>query len=134
MVGIRRGGLIINLATAGENTQREWGDIRQTANGLRLHLLLRSGRKKVSGPRRNKVFIVGGGPYKTVASMEARWLGREVGSGGGRQYPLIVIIGGQGETRSYEIASPTEPRGRRTLSVAKTEAKREAGTNCDEIH
>ena len=36
----RKGGVIINLATTGGNTRREWGDVRQTTNGIRLRILM----------------------------------------------------------------------------------------------
>ena len=40
MKGIGKGGLIINLAKTGGNKWREWGDVRQTKNGIRLRLPL----------------------------------------------------------------------------------------------
>ena len=40
MKGIGKGGLIINLANTGGNKWREWGDVRQTKNGIRLRLPL----------------------------------------------------------------------------------------------
>ena len=36
--------VIINLAITGVNTQREWGDIRQTTNVIHLSLTLSSSR------------------------------------------------------------------------------------------
>ena len=53
-----------------------------------------------------------------------RTLGREVGSDGGRQYRWVGLVGGQVETRSYEILIPSEPRGRHALAVAVAEVKK----------
>ena len=57
---------------------------------------------------------------------------------GGHRCCRIGLIGGQGETRSYEIVSPSRPRGRRTLpvavavAVAVAEAKKESwAQNCE---
>ena len=44
------GGVIINLAKAGGNTQREWGKEWKITNRLCMHLPLRSSSKKVSAP------------------------------------------------------------------------------------
>ena len=59
-----------------------------------------------------------------VAYMEARWSGGEVGSGGGDICHWIVLIRSCGDTRSYKIVSPPNPRGRRTLLVTLAEAKK----------
>ena len=55
---------------------------------------------------------------------------------GGHRCCRIGLIDGQGETRSYEIVSPSRPRGRRTLpvavAVAVAEAKKESwAQNCE---
>ena len=54
----------------------------------------------------------------TVEYMEAQWSGGEVGSGRGHYCHWIGLIGGRGETRSYEIVSPPKLRGSRTLLVS----------------
>ena len=54
--GIERGLVIVTLSKTCVNTRRGWDDVRQTTNGLRLRLPLRSGRKKLSGPWRQSVY------------------------------------------------------------------------------
>ena len=46
------GGGVKTFVATGRNKRREWGDVRQTTNGLFLCLLLRSGHKKSSDPQR----------------------------------------------------------------------------------
>ena len=50
--------------------------------------------------------------------MEARWSDGEVVSVRGSSFHQISLVGGQGETRLYEIVRPPELRGRHALSVA----------------
>ena len=59
-----------------------------------------------------------------VASMEVWWSGGDVGSAGGRCSRQTGLVSGREETHLYEIVSPPKPRRRRTLLLAKTEAKR----------
>ena len=59
-------------------------------------------------------------------------MGGEVGRGRGRHYCRVGLVGGRVETRSYEMVSPPEPRGRRALSVAAAEAKKGSwAQNCE---
>ena len=67
-----------------------------------------------------------------VASMEPQYLGGEVGSGGGRHYCWVGLVGGWVETRPYEIVSPPEPMGRHDLSMMMAGAKKESwAKNCE---
>ena len=59
-------------------------------------------------------------------------MGREVGSGRGRHYLRVSLVGGRAETRSYKIVSLPKPRGRRDLSVAVAEAKNGSWEQNDE--
>ena len=94
--GIQIGGLIRNLATMGENTRREWGNIWKITNKLYLRLPLKSGHKKVSGPQWNEVFVRGGGLWKTFVSMESQWSGGEVVSCKGHCCCQIGLSNGRG--------------------------------------
>ena len=58
-----------------------------------------------------EVFVGGGRLWKTVASMEAQWSGREIGGGGGHRCFRIGLIDGQDEMRLCEILSPTKNGG-----------------------
>ena len=64
-------------------------------------------------------------------SMEERWLGGEVGSGGRSRCRQIGLVGGRGETRLYKIVSPTKPKGCHTLSVGVIKGDREVNTNSE---
>ena len=102
-------GIIIKLATAGGNKQREWGDIQKKTNGFCLSLLLRSGRKKISGPR-----------WLSVSRPEERSLrwrrtvvdndlhiwnhvswSESLEEAGGRHYSWFELVGGRVDTQLY---------------------------------
>ena len=70
-----------------------------------------------------EVFVGGGISQTTVASMEVRLSGGEVGRSGRNCCHCIGLVRIWVKMRSYKIVIPTKPRGSRTLLVAVAEAK-----------
>ena len=90
----------------------DWYKITYRGRRRRSSFQIRGRGDLLEAERHNDVCVSGG----AVVSAE-------VGSIGGRHYRRVGLVGGRVDTRSYEIVSPPEPRGRRALSVAGAGAK-----------